>query len=69
MNAWDFIRAFEYFCAKRNTPLSCYSDNGTNFRASHKFIASLFNAWKEPGINEIANMMAVKGVEWKFNVE
>ncbi|XP_055714978.1 uncharacterized protein LOC129809187 [Phlebotomus papatasi] len=59
------VLAIRRFMGRRGQPVAFYSDNGTNLRGAYKEIrrAILENI----STDEIQQVLAVKGVDWRFN--
>ena len=58
-----FIRCFKRFAARRGLPQRVISDNGKTFKATSKFLKSVFKD------DTVCDYLAEKGCEWTFNVE
>ena len=57
------VMGIERFIARRGTPSTIWSDNGTNFVGAEKELLACIKSW-----NGIApTIFAHKGVAWKFN--
>ena len=57
------VMGIERFIARRGTPSTIWSDNGTNFVGAEKELLACIKSW-----NGMApNFFAHKGVTWKFN--
>ena len=56
----SFLMTFRRFIARRGRPSVVYSDNGSNF-------VGMDNALKKLNIIKIANVLALKQIEWILN--
>ena len=64
LNTDAFINALRRFIARRNTPKTMRSDNGTNFVGSNKELKESIEVWN----NQVTqNWMLQAGIEWNFN--
>ncbi|XP_011866631.1 PREDICTED: uncharacterized protein LOC105561346 [Vollenhovia emeryi] len=60
----SFLAAYQRFLARRGTPTSMYSDNGTTFQGADKEMTASFQAaTRNP---EFQNYLATESVSWHF---
>ena len=57
------VMGIERFIARRGTPSTLWSDNGTNFVGAEKELLACIKSWK----GMAPTIFAHKGVAWKFN--
>lgn len=63
MSAETFVRCLKRFAARRGIPRKFLSDNGKTFKATARFIKTLF---KEEAVQ---NHLSGRSIEWIFNIE
>ena len=62
MSAETFIRCLKRFAARRGLPQRILSDNGKTFKATAKYLKSVFKS------DAVKRYLAEGGCEWAFNV-
>ena len=64
LEAQSFIMAFQRFCARRGTPVSCKSDRGTNIVGATE---DMRKAWINIDVKKITDFTKRNNVQWQFN--
>ncbi|XP_077971754.1 uncharacterized protein LOC144425871 [Styela clava] len=63
LDASAFLEAFDRFTARRGLPLEVFSDNGTNFTASNKYLKEGVQRWNE----SVHQSLSQREIKWNFN--
>ena len=63
MSTETFIRCLKRFAARRGMPRKFVSDNGSTFKATAKFLKTVFKD------DMVLDYLAGVGIEWVFNIE
>ena len=61
-----FIAGFHRFCARRGTPATVYSDNGSNFVGANKELRNVHQTIINTNSMDSVTKQAIHPLEWKF---
>ena len=66
MSTVTFLRAFSRMCGRRGVPDYVWSDNAKTFKSANRILKHVY---KNIDWNEVHDVNAVKGIDWRFGTE